>query len=404
MIAAPYRFAIVGIGGFASTYLNQMTRLAGDGYGSHVANVAIPRDHELHPEVIADLREQGVALFPSLDKMLAAMRGAIDVVAIPTGIHLHQTMAVVAMEAGCHVIVEKPAAGSVQDVDEMRAASMRTGRLCAVGFQHLYQPEFARLKEWICEGRFGELHSLRCFGTWPRQPSYYARNKWAGMLAVDDTWVLDSPHNNALSHALNCMLFLASKEPKTAATPIGIEAELYRANAIDSADTVTMRVQTKNDVSVYFGASHAVDREESPVFDIVAKRASLSMTYDGDLTITWKDGRIEQYNRKSNSNLVFQGMVQAINTGSPPACSLDVARAHSCCASASFENGIVDIPQDYIEIGTDGTVVVTGLFRELKKACERKALLSELGIKWARAMPPIDLKNYNFFQGKHLIG
>ena len=76
MAAAPYRFAIVGIGGFASTYLNQMTRLAGDGFGSHVANVAIPRDHELHPEVIADLHEQGVALFPSLGKMLSAMRDA----------------------------------------------------------------------------------------------------------------------------------------------------------------------------------------------------------------------------------------------------------------------------------------------------------------------------------------
>ena len=44
---------------------------------------------------------------------------------------------------------------------------------------------------------------------WPRYFNYYARNNWAGKLAMNGTWVFDSPVNNACAHYLNLALFWA---------------------------------------------------------------------------------------------------------------------------------------------------------------------------------------------------
>jgi len=97
-------------------------------------------------------------------------------------------MVVATCEAGVNVLVEKPAVGSVQDVDAMITARDRGTIACAVGFQHLYQPSPHRLKRWLVEERFGRVLRIRGFGCWPRGDDYFSRNGWAGELALGDTW------------------------------------------------------------------------------------------------------------------------------------------------------------------------------------------------------------------------
>ena len=138
----PVNIAIVGMGGFARSYLRDIEKVAG--YGRHVAQVAIAADQQIFAAEVAALVAKGVEIVPSLRAMLAACRDEIDLVCIPTGIPLHRPMTEAALEAGCHVLVEKPAAGSIQDVEAMRAAQARTGQMCAVGFQHLSQPNYQR--------------------------------------------------------------------------------------------------------------------------------------------------------------------------------------------------------------------------------------------------------------------
>ena len=116
----PVRIAIVGMGGFARTYLRDIEQV--EGLGRHVAQVAIEADQRNFSTEVQALADKGVRVFASLRQMLAACRNEIDLLCIPTGIPLHRVMTVAGLEADCHVLVEKPAPGSIQDVDAMLAA------------------------------------------------------------------------------------------------------------------------------------------------------------------------------------------------------------------------------------------------------------------------------------------
>ena len=62
------------------------------------------------------------------------------------------------MQAGKHVLVEKPMALSLADADAMIATSRATGNKLGVVLQNRYNPPMRDLKRAIDEGRFGQLH------------------------------------------------------------------------------------------------------------------------------------------------------------------------------------------------------------------------------------------------------
>lgn len=400
------RIAVVGVGGFAAQHRHMATSLADLGLVEYAAQVAIPFDQENLAHEVAALRERGVAIYPSLRELLASCRDHLDLVTIPTGIPLHRSMTVAALEAGCHVLVEKPAAGSIQDVDAMLAAQKRMGRHCLVGYQHVCQPLGQTVKKWICQGRFGRIHSLRAFGCWPRSPAYYGRNGWAGHLAVGDTWVLDGPHNNALAHSVNLMCFLGSPEPGQSLTPTAVQAELYRANEIESADTVAMRVNTAEEVDVFFTASHCTEQQLNPSFVIEAQRAVVTFDYDGNVAIAWTDGRRQTERFEVDRLAVLEGVIDLL-TGNPDAahCPLEMARAQTLCACGSFESSpIHDLPEELSSTGEDGTVIVRGMTESVQEAFRQGALFSELDVPWAQAGEVIPLENYRYFPTHRMPG
>ena len=184
-------YALVGVGGFPRQHREWALNLHDEGAVQYAHQVALPEDRERYPEVLDELEARGVRVHSSLSELLDEARDEIDLVDLPIGIPLHRTMVETVLEAGCHALVEKPAAGSIQDVDAMIAARDRTGMHCGVGFQHLYRADVQQLKEWICSGRFGAVNRIGCICRWPRERAYYLRNGWAGRLAVGDVWVLD---------------------------------------------------------------------------------------------------------------------------------------------------------------------------------------------------------------------
>jgi predicted dehydrogenase len=81
----------------------------------------------------------------------------VDMIDLCLPSYLHRDLAVRAMEAGKHVLVEKPIALSVEDADAMLAASGRTGRLLMVAQVLRFWPEFALIKELMESGEHGAL-------------------------------------------------------------------------------------------------------------------------------------------------------------------------------------------------------------------------------------------------------
>jgi predicted dehydrogenase len=95
--------------------------------------------------------------FATLDELLAA---DIDVVHVCTPNNTHLPVTLKALEAGKHVICEKPLAISVQDATGLLAASQEAGLVGAVPFVYRYHPMVRELRTRIAEGEAGVITSL----------------------------------------------------------------------------------------------------------------------------------------------------------------------------------------------------------------------------------------------------
>ncbi len=73
----------------------------------------------------------------------------------------HASLSMAAMEAGAHVLCEKPFAMNAREARQMAEVSKRTGRLCVEGFHYFYHPLFARVLEIVRSGELGALVSMR---------------------------------------------------------------------------------------------------------------------------------------------------------------------------------------------------------------------------------------------------
>ncbi len=82
---------------------------------------------------------------------------AIDVIYNPLPNHLHMEWTVKALEAGKHVLCEKPLALTTAEVDAIIAAVKRSGRFAAEAFMYRHHPQTLRVKELAASGEIGEL-------------------------------------------------------------------------------------------------------------------------------------------------------------------------------------------------------------------------------------------------------
>ncbi|MGM0930171.1 MAG: Gfo/Idh/MocA family protein [Actinomycetota bacterium] len=100
----------------------------------------------------------------STDWRAVLARDDVQIVDICTPGHLHAELAVAALEAGKHVIVEKPLANSVAEA-ELMAAAARTARAAGVqamvGFNYRRVPALALARQLIAEGRIGTVRQVR---------------------------------------------------------------------------------------------------------------------------------------------------------------------------------------------------------------------------------------------------
>ncbi len=157
-----------------------MVRIAVVGYGfmgrAHVANYAKLDDARVVAVVEAnpgrlhqmlkgnvEAKEgeaslEGVELFDDLRKILG--RGDVDVVDICLPTHLHKWAVLEALDAGHHVICEKPLALTLEDVDEMYDRAAQKGRLLMAAHCIRFWPEYEYLQRAVESGEFGRPLSV----------------------------------------------------------------------------------------------------------------------------------------------------------------------------------------------------------------------------------------------------
>ena len=399
----PLAACIVGVSGFGKVHYNDLLREVEAGRMRALG--ATVRHQERDKEQCDRLRSLGCTIFADYRAMLDELAGKVDLCFIPTGINTHAPMSIAAMQAGSDVLVEKPAAATVQDVRAMQAAERETGRFVAVGYQHMYASATRYLKERILDGAIGPIRVVKCRALWPRTDSYYSRNSWTGRLRVGDDWVLDSPFNNALAHYLNLMCFFAGREFARSAEIETVEAELYRANDIQSADTACLRIAAADGVKLCFYVTHACEKNVGPEIHVIGERGRAVFTLEG-ARLTPADGQTEEMEIERGTDLrdrILAAVRERIRDRQSFVCDLDIAGTQTLCANAAHESSAIHpidpahldrMPhQDSIK------TAIKGIDEATAAAFDEEKLFSEISIPWARPGRPVRVAGYDEFNG-----
>ena len=100
----------------------------------------------------------------------------LDAIDICTPNYLHSIIAVAALERGLHVFCEKPDAVSVAEAEKMKAAAEKSGKVLMVMRNNRYMPISSFLKDYIKDGRMGEIYAARC--GWQRRRGIPGKGGW----------------------------------------------------------------------------------------------------------------------------------------------------------------------------------------------------------------------------------
>ena len=107
----------------------------------------------------------------------------IDIIDICLPPHLHFSACKKSLEAGKHVICEKPLVSSLEEIDKLSQISKETGKIIFPVFQYRYGPGFSKLKALINSGLAGKPLVASLETHWNRGKEYYSkawRGTWKG--------------------------------------------------------------------------------------------------------------------------------------------------------------------------------------------------------------------------------
>jgi predicted dehydrogenase len=198
------RFALVGAGVIGAVHAQALTELADD------AQLVAVVDHDQdRARALADRHGAPVA---STDLAAVLRRDDIDAVTICTPSGVHADGVVAALDAGKHVVVEKPIDITLAAADRIIDAEQRTGKTVAVISQHRFDPSTEKVLAAVQAGHLGTVTSAIASHAWWRGQSYYDSGGWRG------TWALDGGGAimNQTVHTINLMI-----------TTVGVPVEVF---------------------------------------------------------------------------------------------------------------------------------------------------------------------------------
>ncbi len=400
-MSRPVSIVLVGVGGYGTTYVNALFRTP-DPPAFTVAGVVDPFAQRSPAAEALGKRE--IPFFANLDAFYRERSAELAVISSP--IHLHTPQTCQALSRGSAVLCEKPLGATVQEVRAMIEARDRAGLFVGIGYQWSFSPAIQALKQDILAGRLGRPVRLRTLVLWPRDEAYYRRNTWAGALRdPEGAWILDSPVNNATAHYLHNMFYVLGKAPDRSAMPVEVEAELYRANAIDNYDTGTVRARTEEGTEILFYASHAVSASRGPEFVYEFDAGTVRFPdADGGIVARLADGTTRNYgNPNAESATKLWDAIAAVRQKKNILCGPEAAGAQTLCMNGMQESAgaITRFPADMVRCNTaDPGKKITyaeGLGTVLVRAFEGGLLPNELGVPWAVAGQRLDLHHYETF-------
>ena len=147
-------------------------------------------------ESLDDFAAQQIACFDDGSALIESGLADAVLIALPT--MLHAPLGIQALEAGLHLMMEKPLACHKAEGERILAARQRDDQVVSLMMNQRTHPCYARIKQWIDEGAVGELQRVSWTMTnWFRSEIYYQSSPWRATWKGEGGGVLmnQCPHN-----------------------------------------------------------------------------------------------------------------------------------------------------------------------------------------------------------------
>ena len=218
----------------------------------------------------------------------------LDVVHICTPHYLHPIMTLHALEAGCHVVTEKPMSIKLEDAKAMVDKARRKRRRLGVIFQNRYNAGAVLIKNALEFGGLGRIRSAKAVLTWYRPPQYYARSDWKGTWKYEGGGVII----DQAIHTLDLLRWFVHSEIESVTAHI----ENREHPSIEVEDVADGVLRFRNGVCASFWAMNYYSYDARAQIEIHCANGIAAMEAE-DATVRYHDGR--EFSARPNPQEVF---------------------------------------------------------------------------------------------------
>jgi len=253
------RFAIVGLGRIGRRHA-EMLKLHPECDWVAACDPVKPGD--------IDFTGNGVVFTCSINELL---KGHIefDIASIATPNGLHEEHAIKFLQAGKHVLVEKPLALTTDGAQRILKEAKKRGKHVFCVMQNRYSPVVTWLKEIISRGMLGKIHMVQVSCFWNRDSRYYSKGSWHGTRQLDGGTLFTQ-----FSHFVDILLWLFGDITNIT----GKFANFNHAGLIDFEDSAMIQFEFSNGGMGCFNYSTACfERNIESSVVVIAEKGTLKI-------------------------------------------------------------------------------------------------------------------------------
>jgi predicted dehydrogenase len=235
--------------------------------------------------------------YPSAEELVASAE--IDAVFVLTNLETHLKYTRLALEAGKHVLVEKPVGAAVADIEEMKTIADRKGLLCVPGHNMIHEDSIKRARGLIQNGDLGKVVS--CYVMYNIQHSEERAATLPGMV------------RHILTHNVYTMLYLVGRPRKVTALK-----SMRHYEKLDKEDLAMALVELESGGIAHLCASFAADDYSADPWTFLVKVIGTA----GTVRYTYQDWvEIKKGYSHSHTYTAYQATIS-----NEDACFVDLVR------------------------------------------------------------------------------
>lgn len=279
------------------------TAVIGCGNISRCHFAALEKIKEVELSAVVDIKKDradkaaekyGCKAYTDYIEMLEAEKP--DCVHICTPHYLHSGMAAEALKRGINVLSEKPCAINENGLEEIKEALSKSTAQYGVCFQNRYNESVILAKKLLEKEEYGKILCARASVHWQREADYYS-DDWHGRKDKEGGGALLTQ----AIHTFDLLRYLLDEDFKY----VWGHALNEKFPLIEVEDTISVRIETENNVIAVFNATVGAGMDYPVMVDIVCENASIRiegnsiyLVRDGDFERLFFDGNVDFEGKK----------------------------------------------------------------------------------------------------------